>query len=914
MDEEKINEKKLIEERKKKLVDFLKKNRIWVIILLIIAVILGVYIRSLPMTSHGGHPGLWDITTNTWTLGPDLDPWLFQRYAKTIIEQGSLPKIDYMRNVPLGFDNSVELQMVSYMIVTTYKAINLFGSYDATFAAVLMPVIFFGLTIIVFFLFVREIFIRKNSEDKNIKADVIALISTFFMVVIPVFLSRTVAGIPEKESIAFFFMFLTFYLFLKSWKTEKKYFSAILGILSGVSTALMGLSWGGVQYIYVSIALASLSAFILNRMNRNQKITYSLWLIVSLITTFGFTTRYSLIAFLTSIDSGLASLVILVIIVDFAICKIKIIESSLNKIKLPKSIISLITSILLAIVILSVMHGPHIILEKITAFNQIMFKPVTGRWSITVAENRQPDFKEWGASFGPFIKNIPLTFWLFFLGSVVLFKKMTNKLKSKDSWSLTGFYVLFLFGLIFSRYSSSSIFNGENFISKIFYYGTAMLLIISIIYYYINYHKKQQKGFEEIEFEYLFLFSLFVLTVFTARSAVRLIMTLGPISAIFIGYIIIESFESFRKTKDETYKVLIGFIVFLIILSSIFAFWTFYNQIKAESYSFVPSPYNNQWQKAMEWVRDETPKDAVFAHWWDYGYWLQSIGDRATVVDGGNAIVLWNYYMGRLVLTGDNQKDALDFLYNHNATHMLIDSSDIGKYGAFSSIGSNKEYDRYSWIGTFLLDEKQTQETNNQTLLVYTGGVSSDEDLTINQSGKEIFLPGQKSGVGAIIVPNQKTEGGVNFEQPYTIMVYNGKQYKVNLRYLSVEGKFMDFKDGIEACAYIFPRIDSKGQGVEKNSIGAAMYLSPRLMRGFLAQKYILDDPFNKFPNFKVVHSEPSFIVDILNSQGMNLPEFVYYQGIQGPIKIWSIKYTGNEKIEQKYLDTDPGKYLEWVL
>ena len=90
------------------------------------------------------------------------------------------------------------------------------------------------------------------------------------------------------------------------------------------------------------------------------------------------------------------------------------------------------------------------------------------------------------------------------------------------------------------------------------------------------------------------------------------------------------------------------------------------------------------------------------------------------------------------------------------------------------------------------------------------------------------------------------------------------------------------------------------------------MYLSPRLMRGFLAQKYILNDPFNKFPNFKVVHSEPSIIIDSLNSQGMNLPEFVYYQGIQGPIKIWSIKYNGDEKIKQEYLDTDASKYLDW--
>ena len=46
----------------------------------------------------------------------------------------------------------------------------------------------------------------------------------------------------------------------------------------------------------------------------------------------------------------------------------------------------------------------------------------------------------------------------------------------------------------------------------------------------------------------------------------------------------------------------------------------------------------------------------------------------------------------------------------------------------------------------------------------------------------------------------------------------------------------------------------------------------------------------------------------------MNLPEFVYYQGLQGPIKIWEIEYTGEEKIKEEYLDTDPTKYLTWEL
>lgn len=232
--ERKIEENQL-KERKEKIFSFFKKGQGWVVIVLIIAIILGVYIRSLPMTDHNGKPGLWDITTNTWALGPDLDPWLFLRNAKTIVEEGGLPLIDNFRNVPLGFDNSIESQLLPYMIAWTYKIMILIGmDVNVEYAGVIFPVIMFALTIISFFLFVREIFIRKTKKT-ILKANVIALIATFFMTVIPIFLPRTIAGIPEKESAAFFFVFLSFYLFLKAWKSKKTRNVILLGMLSGIS-------------------------------------------------------------------------------------------------------------------------------------------------------------------------------------------------------------------------------------------------------------------------------------------------------------------------------------------------------------------------------------------------------------------------------------------------------------------------------------------------------------------------------------------------------------------------------------------------------------------------------------------------------------------------------------------------------
>ncbi|MBS3094477.1 hypothetical protein J4474_02330, partial [Candidatus Pacearchaeota archaeon] len=111
-----------------------------------------------------------------------------------------------------------------------------------------------------------------------------------------------------------------------------------------------------------------------------------------------------------------------------------------------------------------------------------------------------------------------------------------------------------------------------------------------------------------------------------------------------------------------------------------------------------------------------------------------------------------------------------------------------------------------------------------------------------------------------------------------------------------------------------FPSLINSASGIRINKMGAMMYLSPRIMKGMLAQKYILDDPFNNFPNFKIKHVESSFVTDSLRAQGASNSEFIYYQGIQGPIKIWEIDYTGKEEFKPEYIDKDASKYLSWKL
>lgn len=932
MNKTNMEEDNLIEERKKRFLQLIKKEYIYVSIVLIILIILGAYIRSIPMqtNSQTGKPGLWDFAKNEWTLGPDLDPWLFTRYAKTIITTGSLPKIDLMRNAPLGFDTTTELQMVSYMIVLTYKLVHPFYNTNLEFYAALMPVLLFILTIISFFFFVREVFSKKG--EKRLKANIISILSTLFMITIPVFISRTVAGIPEKESVGFFFMFLAFYLYLKAWKSESNKNSYILAGLAGLATALMGLTWGGVIYIYVSIAVSTAIAFIIGKVNKKETISYLIWLIISLIVTFIFTNRFSISDFVTSLDTGLSTIVFFVLIIDKILWKTKIGGriTSLRFIKnlnIPNQFLSILITIILGFLGVLILFGPEIVQDKWVALNQMMFKPIVGRWNTTVAENRQPYFWEWASSFGPFIAGFPVLFWLCMIGVVILFNRLIKDFQKKDRITFGVIFVFLLIGMVFSRYSSSALFNGENFISKLLYYSSILLFAGYSIYYYLKYQKEEENPFANISFEGIFILSVLILCLFTVRSAVRLIMTLGPIAPIFASYLCVSLGFKFFKTKEETNKTLMGIafgIVLLLILFSLFgipfnsSYSGFYQQAKATSYSMIPNIYNIQWQNAMKWVNTNTQEDSVFAHWWDYGYWVQSIGNRTTITDGGNAITYWNYLSGRYLLTGDNQKDALDFLYSHNATHLLIDSSDLGKYGAFSQIGSDINYDRLSGgPSTFLSNSKLIQEKQDSIIRVYQiprennmiGITPLEEDIYYNGT---TILKDNSGLIGVSIESQEKRDIDYIKATASFIEVNTQKKVDLPLRYVYYNDTLFDFGYGLNATAYVIPSIN----GNSIDPFGAIIFISPRLMRGMLAQVYLLDNALNNFPRIELIHSEPNLIIASINSQNplLGLGDFIYYNGIQGPIKIWKINYSGEEEIKEEYLDKDPTKYISWQL
>jgi asparagine N-glycosylation enzyme membrane subunit Stt3 len=902
MESEARSDLEFIKQRKDNFYKFIKNSGNWIFYAILgIIVWINLYIRTLPMRINpsSGKPGLWDLTRDSWTLGPDLDPFLFLRYAKDIMANGQLMAIDSLRYVPLGYETARETQLLPYMIAWLHKIINWFGEYSGDYAGVIFPVVISVFSAIFFFLLVKKIF---DSKTKNVK-NIIAIVATLLMVTLPSLLGRTIAGIPEKESVGFMLIFASLYFFLSSWRSKKLRSVILYGIAGGLFTAMLGLIWGGITFVYATIALFGLIDFILEKFSKKEFIGYSSWLFSSMIFWLPFTEKLGFGFFekIKNFSIGTttgASLIVWILMAFYFIIftyknKIRFLEFLENpKIKrIPKPLIVLIAFILIGIILSVFPPVFNQITNEISSGYNTIINPSPDRLISTVAENKLPDFNDWKGSMGPIFNNIPIFFWMFFFGVVLLFYETIKFLRRKEKIILVSSLILFLLALVFYK----------NISFGLFFHVIGYLLILGAgCYVYYQRYKEREIGvFKRINSGYLILLLWTIIAIISTRHGVRFMMVLTPVAAISVAYIVIGINEKAIKSEKGSGSKIPYWVLAIILILLLITVVRFQYQVSVSTArNHVPSAYTHQWQRAMGWVRENTPENAVFGHWWDYGYWLQSIGERATMLDGGNVIGYWNYLMGRHVLTGESEQEALNVLYNHDVTHFLIDSTDIGKYSAYSLIGSDSEYDRFSWIGNYLLDDKQIQETKDQMIYIYSGGIAFDEDIVIRENGNQVLLPREAAATGALLVYKDKNNG--TYTKAESIVVYNGKQYKIPLRYLYFDKELIDFgneeENTIEACVYIFPRIDNV-----VNPIGAAMYLSPRNMRALWVKLYLL----NQGENFRLVHSEPSAVhYQILDPQGIETNEIVYYQGIQGPIKIWEVRYTGREKQTEEYVQT----------
>jgi len=880
--------------------DFFKNKKIQtslVIVLLILVIIFGVLIRTQNL-------GLLVDQTTGKQIPTALDPFYFLRIAETIVEQGGLPPVDVMRypSANLGFIHEILPQAIVFL----YNIGKIFDSeITLQFVDIISPVIFFALGLAVFFFLIY--FLTKSK--------VTAIISSAFLAFLPPYLYRTMAGFSDHEAIgmfAFFLVLLGYGLSLKFLEKEnKKDIIKVLlfGLLTGFLSAFAVASWGGgANFIFMIIPLSFGLFWVIKSQNleeTNKKqlqsllIFYLSWIVFSILS--GLLYDFSFMDMISRVllrpSSIISVAVLLFLLVDFSLIRFKNKIKFVKKEKLEKYrvLYSLLILVLIGLIFLILQGNLFSFISN--TFNRFIHPFGAGRTGLTVAENKQPFLEDWIGQIGK------IFFWFFYLGMLFFGFNMSKGIGKKKNKILFSFlWVAMVSGILFSRISPTSLFNGTNFISKFIYFGSLILFVGYFIWLYF-------RDRIEIKSELLIIFAWLFFMIVAGRGAVRLLFMITPFAAFMGGYFLVNLFNYSRKSRDDLVKMILIIALIISLVAAVISFNSFINITSNQAKSTGPSA-SPQWQNAMSWVRKNTIENSIFIHWWDYGYWVQYLGERPTVTDGGHGVGYWDHLIGRYLLTTPQPETALSLMKSHNVSYLLIDPTDLGKYPAYSIIGSDKTgEDRVSQIPIMVLDPSQIQEMEDKEIRIYQGGVLVDEDIIYD--GGEIFLPANKAIIAATMLEFSKKGGQVSFNQPYAIFIYNNQRMDIPVRYVYFKGEIIDFGGGLDAIIVVLPSASLTGQNIQFDDLGAVIYLSPKVSKSLFAQLYLMNDPFDNYPTISLAHSQDDSVIVSLKLQGADIRDFLYFNGFKGPIKIWKVDYPNNIIMREEFLKTS-GEYAEF--
>ncbi|MBS3084579.1 hypothetical protein J4411_01570 [Candidatus Pacearchaeota archaeon] len=858
-----------------------KKFQIALTIILFLIILFSSFSMRL-----SGLPNLVDKTTGNYIFA-DPDAYYEYRVAEIIVNTGDISGIDLMRNPGLNLGYTQE--MLPKILAFSYDFFHLFGSsITLDYIDAFYPVVAFALSLILFFVLCWYVS----------KSKVLALLASLMLAYSPTYLQRTGVGISSHEALGIVFIFLALLVYMFSINSYKKNWklTTLLGFFTGASFALSVFSWsGGSIFVLIIISLASLIYYLFGIKEEGLEIKKKfiffnlIWVIFSvlLMPLFGYSFSSMILRFLANYGVIVPASLIFMLL-DFTL------EKYSHKIKIVrekyKILYSLGGTIVLGFTALFLLgKNPF---DLITGIYSTLLHPFDpGRVGLTVAYYAQPYLTDLINQIGTSI------FWIFFLGLLFLGFEFGKNIKIKKYKSY--FYLIWtlsLSGILFTRISpSNTVLNGTTFISQLIYILSFLVLGACFIWLFL-------KEKVVVKSEIIFLISWMIMILISVRSAVRVMFFLVPFVFLVVSFFTIKSYEYGKKAKDELLKYalyILSFLSLILIIGFVFG-----NPLTGSPGAYQASSYsssnmgpiaNTDWQNAMSWVRNNTSPDSVFLHWWDYGYLVQTVGNRTTVLDGGNANAYWDHLMGRYVLTTPYPETAKSFMKAHNVSYFLIDPTDTGKYSAYSSIGDDENVsDRASYLSTFLSDPKENQENANGTARVYRGGFGLDSDLILNGSdGREFLLPRGGAGLYAILV--QKTNE--SYSQPIGIFVYNGQQYQASLRYLYVSGNLLDFKKGVNSTIYIYPNVLNQQFDPE----GAAIYLSEKTMNSLFAELYLMKDPNNRYPELTLVDEEGVY------------PFNFYYGGFYGPLRIWEVNTSAmTDIIAREEFLRDSGSYGEF--
>ncbi|MYB94710.1 hypothetical protein F4054_15990 [Candidatus Poribacteria bacterium] len=592
------------------------------------------------------------------------DAYLYYWQAQIIEEQGTLPERDMFRWLPDGRDNGQLLSLYAYAIAYTHKLLPWAPLYELQ---LYFPVICFTLGLGVLFLFLAR-------AHGLLFASIVGVL----LATLPGSIERSAAGFGDRDAWCWMIGVLAVTSYL--WKTQiesgqRRY---LVAALSGFIVFLGGMSWEGFGFFLLIILSIELWTFCTTDTEHNLK-EYVLWILMfvpwlylmspAYRSGYGFSTHIAALTLLPPLAilalRGMRYLLLLYV----------------------KSVGAHARKLAWGLTLLAVATGIYYIFSQVDTFASTAFPFRESRLMADIGELADPKFGYWKHRYGA----------VFVLGSIGFI------IGSIQLWKWEGIPLalsLSLFvGATFFREPVNGLI-GTNLCNTLFFTALVMTLIaVGITTLRHDTSKNEQMM--------LVMLVWFLLWVALARGGKRYDFFIGvPLAYGTVSLLLFCTASLIQKLKDA--EILYHQVneqrtaaYFAIVVLLFVGFWNpigghANRAIHAAANMQKPSPGKDEsLTQTLVWMKDTLPQNAVIAANWGYGTQLNVLAGVKTITDSDHFIPHWVHLYYRHVFCAQDEKEALEFLKTHGATHLMLTKHGVTSQSKnFSFIGSNQKDDR----------------------------------------------------------------------------------------------------------------------------------------------------------------------------------------------------------------------------
>ena len=573
------------------------------------------------------------------------DAYFYYWQASLISEHGHLPARDMHRWLPVGRDLGQTLNLYGYVLAYGHKAIAwVFPNVTLYDVSVDMPVICFciGLGVLCLFLY-------------HVYGVMFSLPACVILATLPGSIERSTAGFGDRDAFCLMIGILAVTTYLMSLHAEKKRHRLLWTLISSFSVFLGGISWEGFGVFLSVIIVVELWRFLTTETEEGLGL-YALWVCCFVPTLYlaspAYRNGYGFAEHLTAFVL-IPPLVLFVIraIRHLLVSKVDVLRSHARALSLGLAIGSVILSLGYVLIQFDTFVDTTVPISQ-TPVMQAM------------TELRAPHYGYWVVRYGTVFIVGSLGFILL---PVIFWKKQGILL----SLPLTLFTITSFFREPLDKHWGEPF---GNILFGIAFVGCAIGILL------LAWQEKNEVSTSELIFIAFCLW--FIAWVALARDAKRYDFFIGvPLaygSAALLGWIselLSERFGSMIeitahlksvRLKNGVAVILLTCLIFLPINHA----HTYRSLYAAKGMRKVtPTPTV---AKALSWMKSELPPTAVVVAHWSYGSQLNVLGGVKTVTDQDTYIQHWIDLYYKHMIHAKTEREALEFLKTHNATHLMF--------------------------------------------------------------------------------------------------------------------------------------------------------------------------------------------------------------------------------------------------